>query len=248
MILKRMKNEGDMNVRIIFIMFLLLPCSVVADTIELNSGQKLTGKILEKNDELIKIDTGNGTVIYDRDEIRSIYQEDPGMENGSLSINFSDGQSELVMPPASSDPDKWENAIERYLNIKIPETKEYENKPLEVKRGPDVAILLKFGMDLGLGLMFSCMAEVSRELQAKGNTADQLISIMTDKEEAIQIACLCEYKEALLEEYKKELDPVLLKHPEWRRKELVIKEGGMVEKISIPELERTKNLLLQCDN
>ncbi len=57
---------------LIFIFLILLSTSVYAETINLKNGQTITGKILEKDAQSIKVDSNGMTMTYYMDEIKDI--------------------------------------------------------------------------------------------------------------------------------------------------------------------------------
>ncbi len=228
---------------------------LLADVIKLKSGREITGKIIEKDDEKIIIELEGTSLTFYRDEIKSIYQEDETLKEGSISFKFSTDlteegtQGEITMPPSSSDPRKWQRAIERYSSLHIPELKESAN--VEVNNSSDVAVMREMLMNLVMGLM-SCMVEITRELHKSGMDEKDIDNFLTEKENETQKACLCENKSVLSELFKK-MDSVLTKHPDWRGKTLLVKTGGSgggsgTEKIDIGWLGEIKEFISKCNN
>ncbi len=101
------------------------------------------------------------------------------------------------MPPSSSDPRKWQRAIERYSSFHIPELK--ESATLEVNDSSDVAVMREMTMNLGMGLIMSCMAEITRELQNSGMDEEDIDNFLTEKQNEMVKACFCENKSVLSE-------------------------------------------------
>ena len=65
---------------LIFCLFAGLVCS---EEIELNSGARVAGKVIERGRDYIKVDIGGVILTYYEDEIRAIDGQDPGFSGVS---------------------------------------------------------------------------------------------------------------------------------------------------------------------
>jgi len=125
-----------MNRRITIILILLLsiPSSIFAETIILQSGRKMDGKIMEKTDKEIKVNTGSILTSYRIDEVESI----DGVRT-ELFKSAVNGSQDLNKPAEQKDVNALKEAITRgsdYLDKKRYEMAIAEfSKAIEINPG-----------------------------------------------------------------------------------------------------------------
>ena len=127
----------------------------------------------------------------------------------------------------------------------------FSQEELEVQESPDIVTIRKISMNIGVGLMFTCMGELTKEMKENGATDEEIASLFANQAEAeeLQKKCLCKYKAEVMDGFK-ELDTVLLKHPDWKGKVLVIKSAGAMgpstEKLDVGGFEQIKKIVSTC--
>ncbi len=121
------------------------------------------------------------------------------------SIVLESGKGITISSP-SSDPRKWQRAIERYSSIHIQLD---ESPTLEVNNSTDIAVLDEVTMSLCVELMFGCMAEITRELSISGMDEEGIGNFLDEKEMEMQKACLCENRSVVSGLFKK-MDSILI--------------------------------------
>ncbi len=128
----------------------------------------------------------------------------------------------------------------------------FAEETLNVEDSEDVRSVSEIQMNIFVGLMMHCMQELSQKMKEKGATDKEIEDFFSDaqsdetKSDELQRKCLCMNKDIVMERFSK-LDAILLKHPEWKGKTLVIKGvNGGTEKLSIEILEEAKEVVLNC--
>ena len=81
-----------------------------------------------------------------------------------------------------------------------------------------------------------------------GMDVEDISNFLTEKENEMEKACLCENKSVISEWFKK-MDSVLTKHPDWRGKHYWLKQGESgTEEIDIGWLGEIKEFISKCNN